>query len=142
MKKEIKRWVRFWMPGAFFGESRDVDLPIYTEPSAVKWPDDAYAFTLHERTEIVDDDGARYLGKPQQLGPMFFHPDSQVMTLAEVELDPRATKILLDNMRVNGWDRIVWSRWGNWPQQFDPEKCLVLKGGNGSEKTAGTNQRP
>jgi hypothetical protein len=30
-------------------------------------------------------------------------------------------------MECNGWKQMVWTRWGNWPQPFEPERMEVLK---------------
>ena len=40
---------------------------------------------------------------------------------------PRATPILISNMECNDWKQIIWTRWGNWPQPFDPATAEVLR---------------
>ena len=125
MKKELKTYARFFAPGSFV--ANDWTRPVeQADPYAVKWPDDAYAFTLHEREDVVDGE-TRYEGKPRQIGPTYYHPDSKVETLDEVRRNPKAGTVLVSNMECNGWDRIVWSRWGNWPQPYEPDKARVLE---------------
>lgn len=124
MKKELKRFVTFLAPGSFLAEnwSRDVDS---LDPYAIEWPNNAYAFTLHEREDIVDGD-ARFTGKARQIGPTYYHPDSTIETLDEVKANPKAGAVLVSNMQINRWDRVVWSRWGNWPQPYKDGEVKVL----------------
>lgn len=125
MKKETVYFATYWAPGPFFAESwtRDVDGD---DPGKVPWPENAYCFTLHKRTDVVDGDH-RYKGEPKQVGPRYYHPDSKVETLAEVKRNPDATDTLIRNMENNKWEKIVWSRWGNWPQTFDEKHDCVLE---------------
>lgn len=124
MEKVTKRFVKFWRPGFMFAEdwSREVET---LDPHAIEWPENAYAFTLHERTDVMDGDQT-YVGKAEQIGPMYYHPDSKVETLDQAKSNPESTSTLIANMECNDWNAIVWSRWGNWPQPFDPSKACVL----------------
>lgn len=126
MIREHQHWILYYRPGAFMGDTWSVDQDGFILPTDVAWPKDAYAFSQHQRIDLVDDDGARYKGEARQVGPLYYHPDSQVQTLEQVERDPRRTAILIENMRGNKWDRIIWSRWGNWAQPSDPERVMVL----------------
>ena len=124
MHKETVRYVRFLAPGSFV--ANEWTRPVETiDPGAVEWPDNAYAFSLHERIDVIDGD-QRFEGEAKQIGPTYYHPDSKVETIGEVERNPNAGRILVRNMRCNGWMKIVWSRWGNWPQPFDPDKHFIL----------------
>ena len=126
MKKITKRFVRFWTPGSFCAE----DWTVYTDetdPTNIEFPDNAYCFTMHERTDVVDGDQT-FTGKVRDIGKTYYHPDSKVESLAEVKLNPKAQGgCLIRNMEGNEWSHIVWSRWGNWPQPFDPSKAEVLE---------------
>lgn len=129
MHKITNRFARFYAPGTFFAE--EWNKPAETlDPEAVDFPDNAFAFTLHERIDIVDGD-ATYEGKTTQVGLRYYHADSKVETLDEVRRNPKATQILISNMECNRWDRVVWTRWGNWPQPFDPAKDCVLPRADG-----------
>ena len=124
MKKVTKYFVTFFSPGAFVAEtsSREIAAP---QPNNIEWPKDAYSFVIDERVDVVDG-RKTYKGESKQVGPMYYHPDSKVETLEEVRKNPNATPIPISNMKGNGWDEIIWSRWGNWPQPFDREKHKVL----------------
>jgi hypothetical protein len=125
VNKRTTHYVIFWHPGSFVAEEsrRDVES---ADPRKVKWPDSAYAFRLFKREDVIDGDKV-YEGKPEQLGPLYYHPDSAVQSLDEARANPRATKILISNMERNGWKQIIWTRWGSFPQPFEPGKVAVLK---------------
>ena len=125
MQKELKRFVTFMAPGAFVGECWTQDVES-ADPMAVEWPDNAYAFTMHEREDVVDGE-TRYTGTAAQVGPMYYHPDSKVETLEEVLRNPKRGPALVSNMKCNGWDSVIWTRWGNWPQPFEGGKATVLR---------------
>lgn len=116
--------VTFYAPGSFVAEtwSREVAGP---EPEAVEWPENAYAFRMSMREDVLDGP-QRYKGPSHDLGPMYYHPDSKVETAEQVQANPKATRTLLDNMRCNGWHALIWTRWGNWPQPFDADQMAVL----------------
>lgn len=124
MHKETVYQVKFMSPGAFVADTsmQDVASP---DPRLVKWPDNAYAFTLTQREDVVDGD-ERYKGRHHRIGGLYYHPDSKVETAEQVGSNPAATRILIGNIRNWGWKHIVWSRWGNWPQGFDPALDVVL----------------
>ena len=125
MKKVLKRFIRFWRPGSFFAEdwSKSVDS---FDPESINFPEEAYCFQFWEREDVVDRE-ENYEGKPKDVGPVYYHPDSKVETLEEVKRNRKSENTLIKNMENNGWDKIIWSRWGNWPQPFDSKKHLVLK---------------
>jgi hypothetical protein len=127
MKKVRKLYLSFWHPGTMVAEqsTSEVDSIVGFDPHKVEWPKNAYAFRLFERFDVVDGK-ATFKGEPQQLGPTYYHPDSRVETIDEVRANKNATPILVRNMQANGWKLIVWSRWGNWPQPFDPDKDVVI----------------
>ena len=130
MNKKIKCYIRFYSPGSFTANTEDQScdslLPL---AEMVAWPERAYAFTLHQREDIINDEKT-YRGEDEQIDPIYYHPDSQVTTLEETKNHRNATEILISNMEMNGWDAVVWTRWGNWPQPFDSTKHKVIGGKN------------
>jgi hypothetical protein len=125
MNKETVYYARFLSPGAFVTEdwTSPIDSP---DPRKVAWPDNAYAFSLHKREDVVDGD-KRYEGKPEQVGPLYYHPDSFVQSLDEVRTNPKATSTLISNMKCNRWAQVIWTRWGNWPQPFESDRMQILE---------------
>ena len=124
MKTERKQWVKFFCPGLICGEDWNVDTD-HVDPSKVEWPDNAYAFQFYGREDVINDD-KRFKGDAESIGPMYYHPDSKVETLAEVKKNPDAGRCLASNMECNDWDAVVWSRWGNWPQPFEKDTMVIL----------------
>jgi len=125
MDRVTVRYVRFLSPGSFVAD--DWTVPVDSaDPRAVKWPENAYMFTLHERVDVLDGPKT-FKGQAKQIGPMYYHPDSKVLTQAEIAAkdDPRDS-ILLRNMRYNKWPSVIYSRWGNWPQPYKAGECEVL----------------
>lgn len=125
MDKQTVYYVTFWAPGSFVANdwTVTVDSP---DPHKVEWPDSAYAFRLFKREDVIDGDKT-YQGKPKQVGPTYYHPDSAIQSLDEVRTNPKASRILVSNMECNGWKQIIWTRWMNWPQPFEPGKMQVLR---------------
>jgi len=124
VRKETKYFVEYLSPGLIVAEDwrKEIDS---LEPHTIKWPANAYCFRLFEREDVIDEDKI-YEGKERQVGPTYYHPKSKIETLAEVEKNPQASSTLISNMRCNKRDKIVWSRWGNWPQPFNPKEDCVL----------------
>lgn len=125
MNKETVYYARFLSPGSFVANdwTQAIDTP---DPRKLAWPDNAYAFSIHKREDVVDGD-IFYRGKAEQVGPLYYHPDSYVQSLDEARANPHASPILLDNMRINGWAQIIWTRWSNWPQPFEAGRMEILK---------------
>jgi len=125
MDRVTVRYVRFYSPGSFCANNWTAEVQS-ADPTAVAWPENAYAFTLHERVDVLDGP-ERFEGNPQQVGPMYYHPGSTVKTQAEIAAkdDPR-DRILLRNMECNRWPAVIYSRWGNWPQPYEAGKVRVL----------------
>jgi hypothetical protein len=125
MDKITVHYVRFYSPGSLRANDWTAEVQS-ADPAAVVWPENAYAFTLHERVDVLDGP-ERFEGKPQQIGPTYYHPDSKVMTEAQIAAkgDPR-NSILLNNMRINKWPSVIYSRRGNWPQPYEADKVRVL----------------
>lgn len=119
-----RRFVSFLSPGSFTAnyDTREID---HTDPRRIEWPEGAYAFELLERRDVTLG-GEVFKGETRRVGPLYYHHDSRVRTVVDVEAMPGDNRILLDNMRCNGWDSMIFTRWGNWPQPFNPETCVVL----------------
>lgn len=124
MKKETVSIIEFVAPGSFVAETWRV-ASTETDPARVEFPENAYAFRMYEREDVVDD-GVRYKGIEKQIGPLWYHPHSHIQGIEEVRKDPRATSTLIQNMEINKWPEIIWTRWGNWPQPFDAKTMRVV----------------
>lgn len=123
MKKVTKRFARFWYPGLMFGESTDQEIGD-KDINSLKFPEHAYAFQIIERQDVVE--GTKVYKGEEKVSGFYYHADSKVETIEELKRNPKASEILISNMKNNKWDKIVWSRFGNWPQNFT-KNDVVLK---------------
>ena len=128
MQKHSKLYVEFQTPGIMFADMWTEDVSS-TDPNDVKWPENAYAFRMYSR-ESIEEGGEVFMAHPKQIGKTYYHPDSKVRTLREVQMMDKdgEHKILISNMKGNKWDAVVFTRWGNFPQPYDKEDSEVLGG--------------
>lgn len=124
MEKRTVFYAEFLSQGLIVANSWHVPL-VNPDPHAVKWPDNAYAFRIYQREDVVDGETV-YTGTAHPRGALYFHPDSVVETLDQVKANPKATPILISNMECNNWHAVVWCRSGGWPQPFDQDVMQVL----------------
>ena len=125
MEKKISYWITFWAPGSFTANAWSKDCDVLPSPDEVEIPDNAYAFTLHKREDAIDGEKT-YKGECEQVGPMYYHPNSQVTTLEETKKHRNTSDMLISNMKCNKWDAVIWTRWGNWPQPYEESRHKVL----------------
>lgn len=123
--KVDKHWIEYVSPGSFFPEKWIKKCKKGTTARDIKWPKNAYAFSLWKRTDIIEGKKT-FRGKYERIGPLYYHPDSVIESLSEAKNNPNSTRILISNMESNGWDYIVWNRWGHGPQPYDNTKDRVL----------------
>lgn len=107
----VKRtWVTFFYPGSLLEEA--ASQPVETrDVERLTIPEGAFAFQFFDRTDGVlelDGDLIEVTGKPKNHSPRYY-PDGEVLTLADVA----PGSYLEQNMRGNGWDRVVRTRRGN-----------------------------
>ncbi len=117
-------FARFYTPGAFVADSWDVPIQS-ADPLSIRWPENAHSFEIIEKHTIKDKDGFELHGEKGVDGKMYYHPDSTIKTAKEI-LDREGESILYRNMDANGWQSVIFSRWGNWPQPYYPEKMVIL----------------
>jgi hypothetical protein len=128
MKKVKSRWIRFLSPGSFTANETDVVVnDVFSQPVDIVFPENAYCFMVFEREDIIDG-GETFNGEPKKIGKTYYHPDSIVRNAEQVECMNGDWKILLSNMRNNDWDRVIFSRWGNWPQKYDDNDVEIIGG--------------
>lgn len=134
MRKHTKHWITFYAPGLFVGKGWEKKCKKNIRPQDVEWPNNAYAFTLHKRIDVIEGTD-RFKGEPSQIGPTYYHPDSRIETLDEVKRNPNATKILISNMESLHWSHIIWLRGGeDRPQPFNNKEDEVLNKTNGKKE--------
>ena len=126
-----KTFVEFTCPGAFFNEtySREVDT---RDPSCLQIPDNAYAFQFYDiigTTQVIWNlksvDNERVTMKSERMNlSLRYYLNGKVMTYDEVAAEVPNNKILLSNMKCNGWRGVIKTRFGNF-QPFTDGKDVV-----------------
>ena len=124
MRVVTNLYVTFYYPGLIVADTSTKKVGS-TDPNLVEWPENAYSFQMYQREDVVEGDKV-YKGEPKAIGKMCYHPDSSVESLASVRKNRPNERTLIANMEGNHWGHIIWSRWGNWPQPFDPNESVVL----------------
>lgn len=126
MKKNTIYWLCWLSPGSFTANVYIQIVDRLPQAEDFQWPDNAYAVQAYQRTDLVDDAGIEYYGKEEAVGPLWYHPDSQIHSLVEVEArDNPADEILIANMRGNDWTHMIYTRWNNWPQPYKQETIRI-----------------
>lgn len=127
MRKQKIYRIQFLQPGSFVANERWELFTTKPDPRSVHFTERDYAFQIFEREDVIDDAGGTFKGKESALGPVYYHPDSKLETLDEIKArnDPR-DKILISNCVTNGWSTLILTRWGHWPQPYDPNTHAIL----------------
>ena len=123
MQKTLKKWVTFSHPGSFMSETTSRNVNSF-DPHAIEWPPSAYAFAFYQREDVIDG-SETYVGKAEQVGPTYYHPNTEKYDIEGVKrFFPEAT-ILISNMECNGYEYVVKCRAGNW-QPYNSNECVIL----------------
>ena len=123
MKTTTRHFVTFFYAGRVVADSQTEEIR-HADPSAVVVPARSYAFRLHDIREITDDDGVVLRSDLLNRSKTFW-PGGVLKTLDEVRRE-QGSRILVENMECNGWPSVVFSRFGSWPQPFDPATAEII----------------
>ena len=131
MTNSIKTTVVVYdLPGFFVSEqfSRVVDIrdPRRAAESA---PQNAYTFTFHdivEATVLVEGQETTVRSKPINVSGRYFI-DGERLNIHQVGMLPGDHRVLLDNMRGNGWTHVVRCRTGNYQPFEDGDQIIRTK---------------
>jgi hypothetical protein len=126
-----KHFVTFYSPGTFVAENSTKDIASWDVPAAQamagaieeRYGAKPYGFRFSTRTRGPDDLDSVV----SATSPMYYLPHCKVETLEEVEArnDPKE-RILLSNMRGNGYDRIVVTTEGwKWTQPLSANDVVL-----------------
>lgn len=125
-----KHFVTFYSPGTFVAETSEKPIDSWDVPTAVamareikeRYSAVPYAFRFTTRSRGPDD-----LDSKQSASSGYYYLGGRVRTVAEVEADnDPAERILLQNMKCNGWDRIVTNdnSW-RWTQPLGKDDAVL-----------------
>lgn len=74
-------------------------------------PEKAFAFRFFDCT-VINVEGETFVGNKQNFSPFTYFGTEY--TLNEVKTQFPDSIILIENMEINGWNRVVKTRAGNW----------------------------
>lgn len=106
----LKHFVEFSFHGAFLSEYQVKEVT-ERNPELVTVPEGAFAYRFFDRTE-TSIDGEVLVGERKNISPLTYI--GKEYTLEEVKDQFPECHILISNMEVNGWSRVVKTRCGNW----------------------------
>lgn len=101
MSTTTRYYATFTYPGSFVSESSTREI---ADPLKVEVPKGAYAYKTFARTVAVID-GEELLGPPRDHSPETIY--GEVYDVARVEREVPDNRILLSNMRCNGWAEVI-----------------------------------
>ena len=118
----VKHFVTCYFRGIIFSEASIKEIEVRDPQAIVKsLPSDAYGFRFFSIVEKVDE-GVTLTSDAFDTSGMYF-VNGTVYTKSEVEHMNR--KILLDNMKSNGWNHVIETRLGNF-QPFLSEDTNII----------------
>lgn len=126
MKPSRELRVKFYKIGVFVKTC--IERAMSEIPEEIEWPKNAYAFQFIEWHEIKID-GIFLRSKTEELFPIYYHPDCKIMSLSDIKREMPEEKNLIENMIANGWEKVIFTPFGNYPRSYDERDFVVLKKG-------------
>jgi hypothetical protein len=120
-----KTYIEFLYPGSFVAESSTKEVKT-REVSKVKVPKSAFGFKFFDILSVVVDADSRKVQLTSErinMSPMHYY-GGKLYTLAEVEREFPQNDTLVQNMKGNGWGKVIRCRTGNW-QPFEDVDVFV-----------------
>lgn len=119
---KTQTYITWFTPGSFVSNELTQPVDTRTLPKAASIPKNAFAFRFFDRVETTADDGELLSGPVKNISGMHYFGKS--MTYDEVAALPGDMQILLSNMRVNGYERVVRTDLGNF-QPLNPGDVVM-----------------
>lgn len=111
MKQNYIEWL---YPGVICSESISEKVDERILP--LEYPKHAFGFRFYDRTEVKTEDGENLYGKADHYTDWYYL--GAALSFEEIKQKYPSEKILIDNMRINKYDRVVKTIHG----QFMPLK--------------------
>ena len=107
----IKLYVKYYYPGALFSEEIIKTIQSLEE---IKLPDRAFGYSTFKREIIISPEtGRECVSEPFDATPPNY-PESEKYTLKQLEELFPEEKVLISNVKNNGWRGAIRARLGNW----------------------------
>lgn len=124
----IKHFITFYSPGTFFSETTQKEIDNWSIDKAKELAYTMYPIPYGFRFSTVEKTGSGWnvITTIKAKSAMYFL-GGQIKTLADIEAenDPK-NKILISNMKGNGWDKVVVNT-NSWKvtQPFEKDDLVV-----------------
>jgi hypothetical protein len=117
-----KYYVEFLYPGLIFGDTSSEEVQD-EDPKKIEIPERATGFRFYSQTESVTEDNEILRGKKKDYSGWYYK--GREMTLEDIKREIPNERILISNMEINKWNRVVKFDCG----QYYPleDKDVVLK---------------
>ncbi len=114
-----KHYLKTYYPGSFFPETSAKEVK--KRDVLVDLPKGAYAYQYYDVEEVTKNKEI-LRGKEKNRSPMYFA--GKVYTIRELEEAYPNKRILISNIKGNGWNKVIKTIRGNW-QPFSNEDILL-----------------
>lgn len=107
---QLRKYICFMMPGSFVAEMREHDITYSEAPEA---PKHCFAYYFFSRYVTQDPQGNVINGPAFNETPVTYRGKEYTLEELTTLNDPKH-KILISNIKCNGWARVVHTVAGNW----------------------------
>lgn len=114
-----KHYVEFYYPGSFVSETSTEEIESRTANFEI--PKYCFGFMFFDQEETLLDGETLYGNRKNKSNFFYF---GKAYTLAEVKKTFPDARILISNMKGNGWDSVVKTRRGNF-QPLEKEDVVL-----------------
>ena len=114
-------YIEFLYPELIFADSSSRPVPSRELPAVI--PGHATGYRFFTRSE-VEVDGEKLVGQPKDQSPWtYFGTEYSAEQVQALEGDH--VRILRDNVRINGWTRVVQTTYGSWYRLEDGDQVVA-----------------
>lgn len=117
-------YIEFMHPGTFLAEASSRAVPSRELPETIPGRTTGYRFFTRQETEV---NGEKLVGQPKDYSPWAYF--GKEYSAAEVyALEGDRYRVLRDNVRINGYRRMVQTIYGNWYPLQDGDQVVTDAG--------------
>jgi hypothetical protein len=120
-------YIEFLYPGTFFAENSSQLVSSRTLPEVIPGQVTGYRFFTRQEAMV---DGEKLVGQPKDYSDWTYFGKEH--TAEEVQaLDDDRFRVLKSNVRINGWQRVVQTTYGNWYPLEEADRVVAEAAGDG-----------
>ena len=120
-----KKYVRYYLPGAFISESEEEEVPWNAKPEDITVPADCFAFDFHTRKSVIVGED-EFKQPMKKVKPGRYYPDGVLCSIEDVKRMVDDNRILCSNIEHNSPTKMgIKARMGNWQWQGKGDVILT-----------------